>query len=121
MTRYVAFLGGINVGGHRVSMERLRTEFGTLGFLDVSTFIASGNVIFTTRTTAHTSRRSPSVRAVLGSLRCRASRRRRAKSAHAARVSRAARAFSPLRPRATREMTRDRPFASAGWGARAPY
>jgi uncharacterized protein (DUF1697 family) len=45
MASYVAFLGGINVGGHRVTMERLRGEFEALGFDDVSTFIASGNVL----------------------------------------------------------------------------
>lgn len=46
MTRYVAFLGGINVGGHRVTMDRLRAEFEALGCTGVSTFIASGNVVF---------------------------------------------------------------------------
>lgn len=46
MTRYVALLGGINVGGHRVTMDRLRAEVASLGFTDVATFIASGNVIF---------------------------------------------------------------------------
>jgi uncharacterized protein (DUF1697 family) len=46
MASYVAFLGGINVGGHRVTMDRLRGEFESLGFDDVSTFIASGNVLF---------------------------------------------------------------------------
>jgi uncharacterized protein (DUF1697 family) len=45
--RYVAFLGGVNVGGHRVTMERVRAEFADLGYTDISTFIASGNVIFT--------------------------------------------------------------------------
>jgi uncharacterized protein (DUF1697 family) len=44
--RHVAFLGGINVGGHRVTMDRLRDEVTRLGFRDVSTFIASGNVMF---------------------------------------------------------------------------
>jgi uncharacterized protein (DUF1697 family) len=44
--RWVAFLGGINVGGHRVKMDTLRDEFFALGYTDVSTFIASGNVIF---------------------------------------------------------------------------
>jgi uncharacterized protein (DUF1697 family) len=44
---FVAFLGGVNVGGHRVSMPTLRHEFETLGYSDVSTFIASGNVVFT--------------------------------------------------------------------------
>jgi uncharacterized protein (DUF1697 family) len=48
-TRHIAFLGGINVGGHRVTMDRLREEVATLGFDDVDTFIASGNVLFTAR------------------------------------------------------------------------
>lgn len=46
MSRFVAFLGGINVGGHRVVMERLRAEFEALALRDVWTFIASGNVVF---------------------------------------------------------------------------
>jgi uncharacterized protein (DUF1697 family) len=46
VARFVALLGGINVGGHRVTMERLRTELTALGYRDVSTFIASGNVLF---------------------------------------------------------------------------
>jgi uncharacterized protein (DUF1697 family) len=45
---YVAFLRGINVGGHVVRMEQLRTLFGEMGFSEVETFIASGNVIFST-------------------------------------------------------------------------
>jgi uncharacterized protein (DUF1697 family) len=52
MTNYVAFLGGINVGGHRVTMDRLRATFEDLGFDAVSTFIASGNVLFTAKGTA---------------------------------------------------------------------
>ena len=46
MQQYVAFLRGINVGGHRVKMDRLRGLFEEMGFSNVSTFIASGNVIF---------------------------------------------------------------------------
>jgi uncharacterized protein (DUF1697 family) len=46
VTRYVAFLRGINVGGHPVKMEQLAAAFESLGFENVSTFIASGNVIF---------------------------------------------------------------------------
>jgi uncharacterized protein (DUF1697 family) len=46
--RYVAFLRGINVGGHRVKMDHLRGLFEALGFRGVSTFIASGNVVFET-------------------------------------------------------------------------
>jgi uncharacterized protein (DUF1697 family) len=47
--RYVAFLRAINVGGHVVTMDRLRAEFEALGLDDVATFIASGNVLFTSR------------------------------------------------------------------------
>jgi len=46
MTRYIAFLRGINVGGHNVKMDRLRAIFEELSFTAVTTFIASGNVIF---------------------------------------------------------------------------
>jgi uncharacterized protein (DUF1697 family) len=46
MRRYIALLRGINVGGHRVSMTDLRRHFEALGFANVATFIASGNVIF---------------------------------------------------------------------------
>ena len=46
MDRYVAFLRAINVGGHVVKMERLRALFEEIGFRNVETFIASGNVIF---------------------------------------------------------------------------
>ena len=46
MQRYAAFLRAINVGGHVVKMETLRSEFEALGFTAVSTFIASGNVLF---------------------------------------------------------------------------
>lgn len=46
MVRYAAFLRGINVGGHTVKMEALRGYFEGLGLADVSTFIASGNVVF---------------------------------------------------------------------------
>jgi uncharacterized protein (DUF1697 family) len=44
--RYVALLGGINVGGHRVKMTELRSSFEALGFQNVASFIASGNVLF---------------------------------------------------------------------------
>jgi uncharacterized protein (DUF1697 family) len=46
MTRLVAFLRAINVGGHTVTMEELRRLFESLGLKDVETFIASGNVVF---------------------------------------------------------------------------
>ena len=44
--RYVAFLRAINVGGHVVKMDRLRALFETIPLANVSTFIASGNVLF---------------------------------------------------------------------------
>lgn len=46
MTLYIAFLRAINVGGRTVKMDRLRDLFEQLGYADVETFIASGNVIF---------------------------------------------------------------------------
>jgi len=46
-SRLVAFLRAINVGGHTVTMARLRELFEALGLSDVETFIASGNVVFT--------------------------------------------------------------------------
>ena len=50
MPRYVALLRAINVGGRRVKMDHLRELFGALGFVNVETFIASGNVIFDSET-----------------------------------------------------------------------
>ena len=44
MKRYVAFLGGLNVGGHRVTGPELVAEFTSLGFTDVATFLASGKL-----------------------------------------------------------------------------
>lgn len=46
MIQHVAFLRAINVGGRNVAMERLRQIFATMGFVDIATFIASGNVLF---------------------------------------------------------------------------
>jgi uncharacterized protein (DUF1697 family) len=46
MPKYVAFLRAINVGGHTVKMDHLRGLFEAMGFVNVETFIASGNVIF---------------------------------------------------------------------------
>ena len=49
MSTCVAFLRAINVGGHTVKMDHLRTLFEKMGFTDVATFIASGNVMFSSR------------------------------------------------------------------------
>jgi len=45
---FLILLRGINVGGkNKVSMAELKTCLEGLGFLDVSTFIVSGNVVLT--------------------------------------------------------------------------
>jgi uncharacterized protein (DUF1697 family) len=48
MDRYVAFLRGMNLGGRRIKNEDLRRHFEEMGFEEVVTFRASGNVIFVT-------------------------------------------------------------------------
>lgn len=52
VARYVAFLRAINVGGRIVKMDELRRLVSAAGFLDVETFIASGNVVFSTAMTS---------------------------------------------------------------------
>ena len=49
LLKLVAFLRAINVGGHNVTMAELRGIFERLSFKEVETFIASGNVIFASR------------------------------------------------------------------------
>ena len=51
MPRLIAFLRAINVGGHNVTMKELRGIFEALALKEVETFIASGNVIFASRST----------------------------------------------------------------------
>ncbi|MEK7278371.1 MAG: DUF1697 domain-containing protein [Chloroflexota bacterium] len=46
MSRWIAFLRAINVGGHTVKMDHLKQLFESLGYSSVETFIASGNVVF---------------------------------------------------------------------------
>jgi len=47
MPVYIAMLRGINIGPHkRMKMERLRACCERLGFVDVKTYIQSGNVVF---------------------------------------------------------------------------
>src|SRR5215210_6399338 len=43
---HAAFLRGINVGGHGATKDQLTATFERLGFDRVSTFRASGNVLF---------------------------------------------------------------------------
>ncbi|WP_067975463.1 DUF1697 domain-containing protein [Nocardiopsis trehalosi] len=48
MTRYVALLRGINVGGHRkVRMADLRAMLDGLGYTGVATLLQSGNAVLT--------------------------------------------------------------------------
>jgi uncharacterized protein (DUF1697 family) len=45
--KYVALIRGINVGGNSIiPMAKLRAAFEEYGVKNVSTFIASGNVLF---------------------------------------------------------------------------
>lgn len=46
MTRYVALLGSVNVGGNRLKMADLVATLESEGFSNVSTVVASGNVLF---------------------------------------------------------------------------
>lgn len=47
MVKYVAFLRGINVGGHKkIKMDDLRAAFASWGFTNIKTLLASGNVLF---------------------------------------------------------------------------
>ena len=48
MKTYIALLRGINVGGHhKILMTDLRSLLTNLGFKNVTTYIQSGNIIFT--------------------------------------------------------------------------
>ncbi len=46
MITYVSMIRGINVGGKKVKMDRLKKLYISLDFKDVKTYIQSGNVIF---------------------------------------------------------------------------
>ena len=48
MNKYIALLRGINISGkNKVPMKELKDEFEHLGYKDVTTYLNSGNVIFT--------------------------------------------------------------------------
>jgi uncharacterized protein (DUF1697 family) len=49
MNTFVALLRGINVGGNaKVQMSKLKSEFESLGYINVQTYINSGNIVFQT-------------------------------------------------------------------------
>lgn len=56
MTRYVALLRGVNVGGVNVKMVDLAEVVRGLGYDDVKTVLASGNVLLTTTDAASTAK-----------------------------------------------------------------
>jgi uncharacterized protein (DUF1697 family) len=74
MTRYVALLRGINVGGNNlIRMTDLKACFEREGFQDVATYIQSGNVLFSAGESA-TTRLTHRIEAALAStFNCRAS------------------------------------------------
>jgi uncharacterized protein (DUF1697 family) len=49
VTHAIAFLRGINLGGHNVKKDQLIKIFESVGATEVTTFIASGNVVFDAR------------------------------------------------------------------------
>jgi uncharacterized protein (DUF1697 family) len=49
MTKYITLLKAINVGGHTVKMDHLKKLFEKMRFENAETFIASGNVVFETK------------------------------------------------------------------------
>jgi uncharacterized protein (DUF1697 family) len=46
MTRMVALLRAVNVGGRKLPMAAFREQIATLGWENVATYIQSGNVVF---------------------------------------------------------------------------
>jgi uncharacterized protein (DUF1697 family) len=48
MAHFVAFLRGINVGGHTAKKETLQQVFTEIGYSNVATYKQSGNVVFDT-------------------------------------------------------------------------
>lgn len=52
MTKYIALLRGINVGGHKkILMAELKLLFKNYGFNNITTYIQSGNILFETNKT----------------------------------------------------------------------
>ncbi len=49
MTKYCAFLRGINVNGVKMKMQDLTEAFKAMGFLDAVTVLGTGNVVFSAK------------------------------------------------------------------------
>ena len=68
MTKYLVLLRGVNVGGkNKVPMAPLRELLEELGYSSVSTYIASGNVILSSRRAPGGIKRQIEVRCPSGS------------------------------------------------------
>jgi uncharacterized protein (DUF1697 family) len=52
MPRYAGLLRAVNVGGRKVTMAELKATLEKLGYDNVRTLLASGNVVFETKKTA---------------------------------------------------------------------
>jgi len=51
MKRYIALLRGINVSGkNKISITELKKGFAEIGFAEITTYLNSGNVIFSSMT-----------------------------------------------------------------------
>ena len=57
MTRYAAFLRGVNVGGVSLKMAEVAKAFEDAGFTEVRTILASGNVLLESRSGVDTVRK----------------------------------------------------------------
>ncbi len=57
MTKYAAFLRGVNVGGVNLKMAEVATALADAGFAEVRTILASGNVVLESRAKAAAVRR----------------------------------------------------------------
>ncbi|HYO04937.1 MAG TPA: DUF1697 domain-containing protein [Mycobacterium sp.] len=57
MTRYVAFLRGVNVGGVNLKMAEVAVALTDARFTDVTTVLASGNLLMTSSATVGTVRK----------------------------------------------------------------
>jgi uncharacterized protein (DUF1697 family) len=57
MTRYAAFLRGVNVGGVNLKMAEVAKAFADAGFANVRTILASGNVLLESRSGVEAVRR----------------------------------------------------------------
>jgi uncharacterized protein (DUF1697 family) len=67
MTKYIAFLRAINVGGTKlIKMDELRRMFAAFGFSNVQTYIQTGNVIFETKSTPNESKIEKQLETALG-------------------------------------------------------